>query len=128
MRTHLRARVRRGRGVIAAVAALCLTAAVAAPVSAAPDAGPVIKANQVAYVPGVAKQATVVTSSGSPVAWTLRNSAGATVASGTTVVRGADSLSGDSVHTVDFSSFDTAGTGYTLAVAGATSAPFDISA
>ncbi|MEO6086088.1 MAG: glycoside hydrolase family 9 protein [Umezawaea sp.] len=114
--------------MIAAVAALCLTAAVAVPVSAAPDAGPVIKANQVAYVPGVAKQATVVTSSGSPIAWTLRNSAGTTVASGTTAVRGADLLSGDNVHTVDFSSFDTAGTGYTLAVAGATSAPFDISA
>jgi len=112
------------------VALVAFGAAVTAagPAAAAPDPGPVVKVNQVAYVPGLPKQATVVSTSGSPLAWTLRNSAGATVASGQTTVRGADSLSGDSVHIADFSSFDTVGTGYVLSVAGTNSAPFDISA
>ncbi|WP_236594953.1 glycoside hydrolase family 9 protein [Saccharothrix sp. 6-C] len=111
-------------------AALALTAATLAPATAtaAPDAGPAVKVNQVAYVPGLPKQATVVNGSGSPAAWSLRDASGVTVASGQTSVRGADALSGDSVHTVDFSSFDTPGTGYVLSVAGATSNPFDISA
>ncbi|WP_433258698.1 cellulase N-terminal Ig-like domain-containing protein [Streptosporangium sp. CA-135522] len=36
--------------------------------------------DQVAYVPGVPKQATVVTSTGTPQTWTLKNSGGATIA------------------------------------------------
>ncbi|ROP35841.1 glycoside hydrolase family 9 protein [Saccharothrix texasensis] len=125
MRTH-----HRFRREAALAAALALTAATLAPATAtaAPDAGPAVKVNQVAYVPGLPKQATVVNGSGSPAAWSLRDASGATVASGQTSVRGADALSGDSVHTVDFSSFDTPGTGYVLSVAGATSNPFDISA
>ena len=102
--------------------------ALAPAASAAPDPGSIVKVNQVAYVPGLPKQATVVSSSGTPIAWTLRNSAGSTVASGQSTVRGTDSLSGDNVHTVDFSSFDTAGTGYVLSATGANSYPFDISA
>jgi endoglucanase len=39
-----------------------------------------------------------------------------------------DTLSGDNVHIVDFSSFDTAATGYVLSVGGVNSVPFDISA
>jgi endoglucanase len=92
------------------------------------DPGPVIKVNQVAYVPGTSKLATVVNSSSTPLPWTLRNSAGATVASGQTTVRGLDTLSGDNTHVIDFSSFDTVAAGYVLSVAGANSAPFDISA
>ncbi|WP_231648211.1 glycoside hydrolase family 9 protein [Saccharothrix sp. NRRL B-16348] len=125
MRTHHQ--LRRG---VAVAAALALAAVALTPPAAlaAPDAGPAVKVNQVAYVPGLPKQATVVNGSGSPVAWTLRNAAGATVASGQTTVRGADSLSGDNVHVADFSSFDAPGTGYVLSVAGTNSAPFDISA
>ena len=125
MRTHHR--LRRGAAI---AAALALAAATLTPSAAlaAPDAGPAVKVNQVAYVPGLPKQATVVNGSGSPAAWALRNASGATVASGQTTVRGADSLSGDNVHVVDFSSFDTPGAGYVLSVAGSTSNPFDISA
>ncbi|GAA1287242.1 glycoside hydrolase family 9 protein [Saccharothrix xinjiangensis] len=125
MRTHHR--LRRG---VAVAAALALAAAALAPTaaSAAPDAGPAVKVNQVAYVPGLPKQATVVTASGSPLAWALRDASGATVASGQTGVRGPDPSSGDNVHVVDFSSFDTPGTGYVLSVAGTTGNPFDISA
>jgi endoglucanase len=121
---------RRWRRLVTAVTGLVvLGVLVAVPgvSSAAPDSGPAVKVNQVAYAPGLPKQATVVSTSGSPIAWTLRNSSGAAVASGQTTVRGADSLSGDSTHVVDFSSFDTVGTGYTLVVAGVTSMPFDIS-
>ncbi|MEV1118236.1 glycoside hydrolase family 9 protein [Actinosynnema sp. NPDC049800] len=125
MRTHLQRR--RGAAVAAALALVAATLAPSA-AQAAPDAGPSVKVNQVAYVPGLPKQATVVNGSGSPVAWALRNASGVTVASGQTSVRGADPLSGDHVHIADFSSFDTPGAGYVLSVAGANSNPFDISA
>ncbi|WP_346779694.1 glycoside hydrolase family 9 protein [Streptomyces sp. S3(2020)] len=135
MRTRSWARHR--RLITAVVVLACVTAS--APVAAAADGatgaaiaavdpGPAVKVNQVAYVPGLPKQATVVTTSTSPVGWTLRNASGGTVASGQTSGRGADSLSGDSVHVIDFSSFDTAGTGFVLSAAGANSSPFDISA
>ncbi|GAB3828211.1 glycoside hydrolase family 9 protein [Dactylosporangium cerinum] len=98
------------------------------PAVAAPDPGSPVKVNQVAYVPGLPKQATVVSSASAPIGWTLRNSAGATVAAGQTTVKGADALSGDSVHVVDFSAYDTPGNGYVLSAGGADSYPFDISA
>jgi endoglucanase len=42
--------------------------ALAPAASAAPDPGSIVKVNQVAYVPGLPKQATVVSSSGTPIA------------------------------------------------------------
>ncbi|WP_406318957.1 glycoside hydrolase family 9 protein [Streptosporangium sp. NBC_01639] len=122
---------RRWRKVAAATATALLGAGLAVSpglTGTAAAAGSTVKVNQVAYVPGVPKQATVVTSAGTQQTWTLKNSAGAAVATGQTTVKGADALSGDTVHTVDFSSYDTAGTGYTLSVGGETSYPFDISA
>lgn len=123
--------LRRVQGRVLAVAALALVAT-AVPVEVAsaapPDPGSIVKVNQVAYVPGMPKQATLVSGSSAPVAWTLRDSGGTVVASGQSTVRGADTLSGDSVHHIDFSSFDTVGTGYVLSSAGASSHPFDISA
>ncbi|MBB5868273.1 endoglucanase [Allocatelliglobosispora scoriae] len=121
----------RPRRLITAVCAATLAAAglfAGPPALAAPDPGSPVKVNQVAYVPGLAKVATLVSSSGSPVAWTLKNSSGTTVASGQTTVRGADTLSGDNVHLIDFTSYDTAGTGYVLSAGGSNSYPFDISA
>ena len=41
-----------------------------------PALGQKIKVNQVAYVPGAAKHATLVSDSTTPLAWTLRNGAG----------------------------------------------------
>ncbi|WP_433227968.1 glycoside hydrolase family 9 protein [Micromonospora sp. CA-248260] len=122
--------VRRRPVALAAAALLALGGLAAVPqlASAAPDPGSPVKVNQVAYVPGLPKQATVVNSANSPLGWTLRNAGGATVASGQTTVRGTDALSGDPVHIADFSAYDTPGTGYVLSVGGSNSYPFDISA
>ncbi|GAB3008806.1 glycoside hydrolase family 9 protein [Saccharothrix stipae] len=94
------------------------------------DTGPPAKkinVDQVAYVPGLPKQATLTSDATVAQTWTLKNSAGTTVATGQTVPKGSvDPDSGDSTHLIDFSSFDTAGTGYTLTVGAETSFPFDI--
>ncbi|MCE6996164.1 glycoside hydrolase family 9 protein [Saccharothrix sp. S26] len=85
-----------------------------------------VQVNQVAYVPGLSKQATLVSSATTPQPWVLKNSAGTTVATGQSTPKGTDTASGDPVHLIDFSSFDTPGTGYTLSVGTETSFPFDI--
>jgi len=125
-----RGTARRRAAGLAVAAALAVSGLVASSQAAlaAPDPGSPVKVNQVAYVPGVPKVATLVSSSTSPVAWTLRNAAGTVVASGQSTVKGADALSGDSTHLIDFSTFDTPGTGYVLSAANASSYPFDISA
>jgi endoglucanase len=87
-----------------------------------------VQVDQVGYVPGLPKRATLVSTATTPQTWTLKNSAGAAVATGQSTPKGADATSGDSVHLIDFSSFDTAGTGYTLTVGEDVSFPFDISA
>ncbi|MFI6067792.1 glycoside hydrolase family 9 protein [Micromonospora sp. NPDC051227] len=92
-----------------------------------PDTGPRVRVNQVGYLPGGPKNATVVTEATEALPWQLRNAAGAVVASGTTTARGVDAASGQNVQTVDFSSYRTPGSGLTLTVDGETSHPFDIS-
>ncbi|WP_456819827.1 glycoside hydrolase family 9 protein [Cellulomonas sp. URHB0016] len=121
---------RRRAAGLAVAAALAVSGLVVAPQAAvaATDPGSPVKVNQVAYVPGVAKVATLVSTSTAPVAWTLRNAAGTVVASGQSTVKGTDALSGDSTHLIDFSTFDTPGSGYVLSAANASSYPFDISA
>jgi endoglucanase len=93
-----------------------------------PDTGPRVRVNQVGYLPDGPKNATIVTDATEPVAWELRSADGAVVASGQTTPRGVDPASAQNVHTVDFSSVRTPGTGYTLSADGDTSYPFDISA
>ncbi|MFI6242736.1 glycoside hydrolase family 9 protein [Micromonospora sp. NPDC050795] len=92
-----------------------------------PDTGPRVRVNQVGYLPGGPKNATVVTEATTALPWQLRNATGTVVASGTTTARGVDAASGQNVQTVDFSSYRTPGTGLTLTVDGETSHPFDIS-
>jgi endoglucanase len=92
------------------------------------EPAPPVRVNQVGYVPGLPKQASVATESTTPLTWTLRNAAGAAVATGQTVPKGLDAASGENVHVADFSAYDTPGTGYTLTVGADTSFPFDISA
>ncbi|MEV4387719.1 glycoside hydrolase family 9 protein [Micromonospora sp. NPDC049580] len=92
-----------------------------------PDTGPRVRVNQVGYLPGGPKNATVVTEATAPLPWQLRSAAGAVLASGTTTTRGVDAASGQNVQTVDFSSYRTPGAGLTLTVDGETSHPFDIS-
>ncbi|MGK5522255.1 glycoside hydrolase family 9 protein [Micromonospora sp. URMC 107] len=92
-----------------------------------PDTGPRVRVNQVGYLPGGPKNATVVTSATDALPWQLRSAAGAVLASGSTTPRGVDAASGQNVQTLDFSSYRTPGAGLTLVVDGETSHPFDIS-
>ncbi|HYN93333.1 MAG TPA: glycoside hydrolase family 9 protein [Pilimelia sp.] len=92
-----------------------------------PDTGPRVRVNQVGYLPAGPKNATVVTGATEALDWQLRNADGETVAEGTSTPRGVDAASGQNVHSIDFTSFTTAGTGYTLVADGQTSHPFDIS-
>ncbi|MFY1575499.1 glycoside hydrolase family 9 protein [Verrucosispora sp. WMMD703] len=92
-----------------------------------PDTGPRVRVNQVGYLPGGPKNATVVTEATEALPWELRSASGAVLASGTTTPRGVDEASAQNVHSLDFSSYRTPGQGLTLAVDGEVSHPFDIS-
>ncbi|NLU78776.1 glycosyl hydrolase family 5 [Micromonospora sp. HNM0581] len=92
-----------------------------------PDTGPRVRVNQVGYLPGGPKNATVVTEATEALPWQLHSASGAVLASGSTTVRGVDQASAQHVHSVDFSSYRTPGQGLTLAVDGEVSHPFDIS-
>jgi endoglucanase len=85
-----------------------------------------IRLNQVGYPPSFPKRATIVNSSATALPWQLKNKAGKVVASGQTTVFGNDAASGEHVHTADFTSYTTPGTGYTLHVETAESHPFSI--
>jgi endoglucanase len=92
----------------------------------APDTGPRVRVNQVAYLPDGPKNATLVTEATTALPWELRNDADVVVATGTTTPRGEDATSGENVHSIDFSGYTTGGTGFTLSADGETSHPFDI--
>ncbi|GIJ33519.1 glycoside hydrolase family 9 protein [Micromonospora sediminimaris] len=92
-----------------------------------PDTGPRVRVNQVGYLPGGPKNATVVTEATEALPWELRSASGAVLTSGTTTPRGVDEASAQNVHSLDFSSYRTPGQGLTLAVDGEVSHPFDIS-
>ncbi|MEE3920721.1 cellulase N-terminal Ig-like domain-containing protein [Micromonospora sp. BRA006-A] len=91
-----------------------------------PDTGPRVRVNQVGYLPGGPKHATVVTEATDALPWQLKSGSGAVVAGGQTTPRGTDAASAQNVQTVDFSAYRTPGTG-SLTVDGETSHPFDIS-
>ncbi|MFC0526562.1 glycoside hydrolase family 9 protein [Phytohabitans kaempferiae] len=91
-----------------------------------PDTGPRVRVNQVGYLPKGPKNATVVTEATKALPWQLKNSAGKVVASGRTTPRGLDASSGQNVHSLDFSRYTKAGSGYTITADGETSHPFDI--
>jgi endoglucanase len=86
-----------------------------------------IRVNQEGYYPALSKVATLVSDSTSAVPWQLLNSSGTVVAQGQSTPKGLDHASGDNVQTIDFSSYTTEGTGYTLKAGSAVSMPFDIS-
>ena len=85
-----------------------------------------IAVNQLGYLPGRPKHATVATSATAPFGWELVDAGGGVVASGQSVVLGDDSLSGEHVHDVDFTSFDTPGGGYRIRAGADESAPFSV--
>jgi endoglucanase len=87
---------------------------------------PDVRVNQLGYLVDLPKRATLRSDASSPLAWELRNDAGAVVMSGKTVVFGDDAASGERVHVADFSSYRTPGKGYTLHTEKSTSYPFAI--
>jgi endoglucanase len=93
-----------------------------------PDTGPRLRVNQIGYLPFGPKRATLVTSTTTALPWQLRDASGTVVRSGTTTPRGMDVTSGQTVHTLDFSSYTRAGAGLVLTADGEQSYPFDISA
>ncbi len=87
------------------------------PVIPPPEPLPIIRVNQVGYLPKAKKRATVVSNSTSPLNWSLKDGSGTVVTSGTTTPKsGIDAASGDAVHYLDFSSANKEGTGYKLVV------------
>lgn len=87
-----------------------------------PETGPSVRVNQVGYLPEGPKRATLVTDSATGVAWQLQEGR-MTVDSGVTTPAGLDESAGLTVHTIDFTDFQAAGT-YTLVAAGDTSYEF----
>ena len=87
---------------------------------------PKLLVNQLGYLPGAAKVATLVTSEAAPLDWQLLDSAGKSLAQGKTTPFGKDAASGEQVQLVDFSSFKAAGQGYKLKVGAEESFPFDV--
>ncbi|MEP7765934.1 glycoside hydrolase family 9 protein [Sanguibacter sp. 25GB23B1] len=93
----------------------------------APETGSRVRVNQVGYLPDGPKQATLVTDETAPVAWEIRDAAGAAVSSGATVPAGVDATAGLNVHELDFSNLTAPGT-YTLVADGEESHAFVIDA
>lgn len=85
-----------------------------------------LRINQVGYMPGADKLATLVTQRTDPVVWSVEL-AGKIVAEGKSQVLGHDADSGDAVHLVDFTKLDSPGDGFVLKVGEVKSAPFVIS-
>ncbi|WP_184791801.1 glycoside hydrolase family 9 protein [Phytomonospora endophytica] len=93
-----------------------------------PDTGPRVRVNQVGYLPGGPKNATLVTEATTPLPYTVVDAQGRVVHRGTTLPRGLDASSGQNVHSIDFGSLRRPATGLTLVADGETSRPFDIDA
>jgi len=87
---------------------------------------PQVRVNQVGYLPGYPKLATLVTPESTPLEWHLLDHASKVVASGKTRPFGDDRSSGEHVQQIDFSSVRATGSGFTLKVGGAHSFPFSI--
>ena len=85
-----------------------------------------VRVNQVGYLPGFAKIATVATKSAAPVEWQLVDKGGKVRASGKTRPFGEDKSSGETVQQIDFSSVTAPGKGLKLKVGKDESLPFEI--
>ncbi len=98
------------------------------PANASGQSGSPVRVNQVGYLSGGPKHATVVTDAVEPKTWKLVDSAGDMLATGATVPRGLDPSANMSVQTIDFTSAAEGidGTEMRLQVDDAVSAPFDI--
>jgi endoglucanase len=89
---------------------------------------PNVLVDQVGYLPGSPKLATVKTTARTPLDWQVVGPDGHLTAAGKTQVVGHDRASGDDVHIVDFSAVRSPGIGYTVRVGSDSSHPFTIGA
>ncbi|HTV23625.1 MAG TPA: cellulase N-terminal Ig-like domain-containing protein, partial [Polyangiaceae bacterium] len=89
---------------------------------------PKVAVNQTGYLPRLPKIAVLDSAATEPQKWELLDGQGNVVADGQTTVFGADVNSGNSVHRIDFSKYETEGKGYVLRVGEDASYPFDIDA
>ncbi|MBR2295749.1 MAG: glycoside hydrolase family 9 protein [Clostridiales bacterium] len=85
-----------------------------------------IMTNQVGYLPGCEKTATLLSDSPEPVTFYLKDQSGQTVYTADSRVFGYDEDSGDEVHILDFSGFDGNGTYYLETEEGAVSREFSV--
>jgi len=85
-----------------------------------------VHVNQVGYLPGGPKWATLVCAETEPQVWQLRDSSGQVVAEGESIPRGFDVTSGSPVHTVDLSAVRQAASRLHLVADGAASPTFAI--
>lgn len=90
------------------------------------DTGPLVRVNQLGYLPDGPKNATVVSDAEEPLSWRLLDADGAVLAQGESAPRGHDPSAGLDVHTVDFTEVDVVGEGLRLEVDGEASYPFTI--
>lgn len=88
---------------------------------------PKVAVNQTGYLPALSKLAVLDSTATEAQKWELLDAEGKVVASGQTTVFGPDANSGNSVHRIDFSSYDKEGQGFVLRVGDDRSHPFDIS-
>lgn len=85
-----------------------------------------IRIDQAGYETRGPKTAVLLSGATTPLGWTLSDSRGRTVASGSTVPFGPDAASGQAVHRIVFGDFHTPGAGYVLHVGAAASHPVAI--
>ena len=87
---------------------------------------PLVRVNEVGYLPRFAKTATVVSTEAGPLDWQLVDAKGKVKATGKTRPFGEDRSSGDRVQQIDFSTVTTPGKGLKLKVGSNESYPFEI--
>lgn len=85
-----------------------------------------ILTNQLGYFTGMNKKATLLSDSSSPVKFDLKDSSGKSVFNDESEPMGLDADSGDNVHEIEFSDFETNGTYYIETADGAKSREFEI--
>lgn len=88
--------------------------------------GDSIQVNQVGYLIGGPKRATLVANLTAAQDWKLVAADGSVKAKGKTQPRGVDTSTGYNTHIIDFSSFSDRGTEFKLQVANLTSYPFQV--
>lgn len=90
---------------------------------------PLVSVNQTGYFADGEKIASIASDSLDEVEWNLQDGSGELLMTGKTTIQGTgkDAASGEFVHIIDFSSFQTPGEGYRIVANGIQSVPFEIS-